>query len=269
MERVIALLTDFGYSDYYPGVLEGIIRKINPEADIINITHGIPAFDLLSASFVIDKNFRFFPRSTIFLVVVDPGVGSDRKILLVSHDDYWFIAPDNGVLTPILNQSRTEVRSLEDKRFFLMAKKNLDERVSTFEARDKMAPVAAYLSKGVDPQELSLPATKFVYQEEYYPLPGRNGIAGRIVYCDHFGNLVSNISGETLDKHLKESGLSQFAVRIKGIDIKESYKTYKNGATSPFILIGSHGNIEIAINKRSAAKLLNVSPGQPLRIKFY
>lgn len=269
MKKVIALLTDFGYSDYYTGVLKGVIKKINPDIDVLDISHGIPSFDLLPAAFVIDKNFRFFPRSTVFLVVVDPGVGSDRKILLITHAGYSFIAPDNGVLTPILNQPKKIVRTLKGDRFFLIPGKIREKQVSTFEARDKMAPVAAYLSSGVDPEELSIITSKFVLLKGYSPIPEVNGIKGGIVYSDKFGNLVSNISGNLLFTALNKSGLSRFKVMIHGNEINDFYQTYMDGSRKPFILIGSHGNIEIAVNKGSATQLLDISVGQPLKIRFY
>ena len=144
----IALMTDFGEDDYFVASLKGIIYRINPLARIINITHRVPSFDIAIGSFILFSCYRYFPVPTIFLVVVDPGVGSVRKILLAKTEKYFFIAPDNGVLSQVFEAERIEqMREVTNPQFFL------HEISHTFEGRDKMAPVAAWLSKGVSCSE--------------------------------------------------------------------------------------------------------------------
>ena len=264
----IALITDFGDKDYYVGVLKGVIKKINPRVEIIDITHQIPSYNISYAAFSLEKSFPFFPESTIFLVVVDPGVGSARKILLVNHDNYYFIAPDNGVLTPILLNKDKTVREINNDEYFLIKDKNSDMMVSTFEARDKMAPVAAYLSSGVDPDMFSTETSEFILDRDLLPIQVANSIEGRVIYIDKFGNLVTNVSWEFLFKTMNDSGYKTFQVRLKQVKISDTFCTYSEGEKKPFVVIGSHGNLEIALNKKSAAEFLNVNLNEKVVFEF-
>jgi len=261
-KRTCGLITDFGNKDYFIGTMKGIMRKINPEIEIIDIANDIPSYSLMAASFVINKTYPFFPDFSIFLVVVDPGVGTNRRILLVEHENHSFIGPDNGVLTPILRQERAIVSALNNEDFFLI------RGHSTFEARDKMAPAAAYLSAGIDPQSLSKPVDDFVLTPGYYPESTAKQIAGKIVYIDKFGNIMSNISSDFLFSSLTNSGHKTFKAEINGRDITDFFTTYARAGAGPFMLIGSHGNLEIAVNQDSAAHLLDARIGQDMVIKF-
>jgi len=139
---VIALMTDFGEDDFFVASLKGVIAKINPSARIIDITHRIPSFDIGAAGLVLSSSYKYFPPKTIFLVVVDPGVGSYRRILLAKTKNFFFIAPDNGVLSLVLDEEKVQkLIEVKNRKFFL------PEVSSTFEGRDKMAPIAAWLSK--------------------------------------------------------------------------------------------------------------------------
>ena len=261
--KTIALITDFGNRDYFVGVLKGVIKKINPEVEILDISNDIPSYNILSASFVIEKSFNYFPAGTIFLVVVDPGVGSERKILFVTYNNYYFIAPDNGVLTPILNKKDKIVRIIDNKRYFLI------NGYSTFEARDKMAPVAAYISAGVDIKEITTKTSEYVLNSDYFPKKSIDSIEGRIIYIDKFGNIITNITKDLLFDAQKESGFSKFMLEIDRREIKTFKRSYSDGSEEPFMLIGSHGNLEIAMNKNSAANSINVNLNQKFIIKFY
>lgn len=268
---LIALITDFGNKDYFIGVMKGVIKQINPGAEIIDIANDIPSYSLLPASFVVEQAYRFFPPLTIFLVVVDPGVGTQRKILLVEYDNRYFIGPDNGLLTPILSKEEKTVFVLENEKYFLI------RGHSTFEARDKMAPAAAYLTRGIDPREMATPLPPhlhnrgYVLNPDYFPTLSANNIQGRIVYIDKFGNIVTNIYADFLFNALETSGLFQFKTMLNGKEIKALYDTYEQAGTGiePFMLIGSHQNLEIALNRQSAASILNVEIGQKVFIEFY
>lgn len=261
--RICALITDFGTQDYFIGTLKGVMKRINPGLEIIDLTNDIPSYTILAASFTVEKTFHFFPCPTIFLVVVDPGVGSDRNLLLIEHNGYYFIGPDNSVLTPILHQQEKIVYVLDKKKFFL------NEENSTFEARDKMAPVAAHLSLGVLPGELGTPVTNYIVDPEYEPKPMGTSIEGRIVYIDKFGNMITNISRRILFMSLKESGFTRFRTLVGPTEIRGFYNTYNSAGRAPFMLIGSHLNLEIAINQNSAAQELNASVGQKVVVKFF
>ncbi|MFC2155985.1 S-adenosyl-l-methionine hydroxide adenosyltransferase family protein [Acidobacteriota bacterium] len=256
------MITDFGTKDYFIGTLKGVMKKINPEIEIIDIANDIPSYNILTASFVVDKTYRFFPDFTIFLVVVDPGVGTNRRILLVQHENRIFIAPDNGTLTPILQQEETMVSVLNNETFFLI------RGHSTFEARDKMAPAAAYLSAGIDPRTLSSPVTDPVLNPGYFPTSSGEKITARVVYIDKFGNIMTNVTRDFLFAALRDSGHEAFKTEINGSEIAEYCETYARAGSGPFMLIGSHENLEIAVNQDSAADLLNVRIGQEIGIIF-
>jgi hypothetical protein len=262
-KRTCGLITDFVTKDYFIGTMKGVMKKINPEIEIIDIANDIPSYSLMAASFVIDKTYRFFADFTIFLVVVDPGVGTNRRILLVQHENRYFIGPDNGVLTPILQQEKAAVSVLDNEAFFLI------HGYSTFEARDKMAPAAAYLSAGIDPQELSSPVVDVILNPGYIPESSGNEITASIVYIDKFGNIISNVTRDFLFAALAGSGHETFKAEINGREITEFFGTYARAGPGPFMLIGSHGNLEIAVNQDSAATLLNARIGREIGIIFY
>ena len=261
---ICGLITDFGNKDYFIGVMKGLIKKINPDAEVIDISNDIPSYSLLPASFTIEQAYRFFPAGAIFLVVVDPGVGTERNILLVEYDDRFFIAPDNGVLTPILQEKEKTVFVLDNKNYFLI------DGVSTFEARDKMAPAAAFLSRGVDPQAMGslLLGSEFVLNPDYFPSQLGNSIKARIVYIDKFGNIMTNVSEDFLFDALEASGFSKFKTVLNNREIKHFHKTYGHADAGPFMLIGSHQNLEIAINQNSAAAVLDAKIGREVVIEF-
>jgi S-adenosylmethionine hydrolase len=263
--RICGLITDFGNKDYFIGVMKGVMKGITPGMEVIDISNDIPSYSLLPASFTIDKSYRYFPGSTVFLVVVDPGVGTGRKILLVEHDNRYFIGPDNGVLTPVLQKEQKVVGVIDNKKYFLI------DGYSTFEARDKMSPAAAYLAGGVDPWEIAAPTSEFIVNPDYFPTTSGNTIEARVVYIDKFGNIMTNVTKEFLFDALDKSGLSKFKVEFKGKEIDMYFDTYAyaGSGSSPFMLIGSHGNLEIAMNMQSAASALDAVVGQKLPVNFY
>jgi S-adenosylmethionine hydrolase len=259
------LITDFGIQDYFIGVMKGVMKKITPSIEVIDISNDIPSYSLLPASFTIDQTYRYFPISTVFLVVVDPGVGTKRKILLVEHDNRYFIGPDNGVLTPILQKEQKIVGTVDNKKYFLI------NGYSTFEARDKMSPAAAYLAGGVDPWEIAASTSEFIINSDYFPATSGNAIKARVIYIDKFGNIMTNVTKEFLFHALKESGRSKFKVEFMEREIDKYYDTYAYAGSEsvPFMLIGSHQNLEIAMNMESAARFFDVVIGQEIIIKLY
>lgn len=261
----IGLITDFGENDYFVGTLKGVIKNINPQADIIDICHGVPSYFIQGGSYVLEKTYQFFPAGTVFLVVVDPGVGSKRKLLLVSAAGYHFIAPDNGLLTPIFRLGEKKIiRDIDTDHYFLISGS------STFEARDRMAPVAAHLSKGIAAADIGSETTEFVINQEYYPLelqPDR--IEGRIVHVDKFGNMISNVPGKWLFEKLLTQGHQHFKLQINDQEIIEYRQNYASTSGSPFLLIGSHGNLEIAMNRSKAFRELKAQLNQKFLLVFY
>jgi hypothetical protein len=260
----IALITDFGENDYFVGTLKGVIKKINPLADVIDVCHGVPSYFIQGGSYVLEKTYPFFPAGAIFLAVVDPGVGTRRKLLLATAAGFSFIAPDNGILTPILKLvSGLVVREIDKEKYFLISGS------STFEARDRMAPVAAHLSKGVAAAELGSETSEYVVNQDYYPQqiqPDR--IEGRIIHVDKFGNMISNVPGKWLFEKLLAHGSQNFKVLINDQEIGEYRQNYASAGSLPFLLIGSHGNLEIAMNRRQAFRELKAQLNQKFIIMF-
>jgi len=261
---IIGLITDFGENDYFVGTLKGVIKKINPQADIIDICHGVPSYFIQGGSYVLEKTYHFFPAGTIFLAVVDPGVGTKRKLLLVTAAGFHFIAPDNGILTPIFHLGKDiTIREIDKDNYFLISGS------STFEARDRMAPVAAHLSKGVAASDIGSETTEYVVSPDYYPQqvqPDR--IEGRIIHVDKFGNIISNVPGKWLFEKLLARGFHHFKLQINDQEISDYRQNYASASGLPFLLIGSHGNLEIAMNRRQAFKELKASLNQKFIIVF-
>ncbi len=209
----IVLLTDFGYKDGYAGVLKGVILGVNPHARILDLSHGIPPQDLVRASFLLTSSVSYFPRSSIFLVVVDPGVGTSRKPLLVKAGEYFFIGPDNGVLSAAVKQlGNARIFQLNHPEYFL------DSVSFTFHGRDIFAPVAGHLSLGVSPQELGEPCTGMESLDIPRPVKTDQGLDLRILFVDTFGNLILNLTEEQFSQW-KRSGCC--------IHIQGKKRTYK------------------------------------------
>ncbi len=259
---LIALLTDFGDRDFFVGSLKAVIAGIHPEAAVVDITHNAPPFNPAAAGFILGACSGFFPQDTIFLSIVDPGVGTGRKILLVRTPRFAFIAPDNGLLTaPLEREKILEVREIAARRFFLAAGR------TTFEGRDRMAPAAAWLSLGVDPAEFG-PRLR-TYRKLSLPRPARvtSGIRGAVLYADHFGNLITNIPAAMLERLGDGHPAAKPVLRIAGREIRIFRTSYASAAVGrPFALINSLGLVEIAVREDSAAEALGAGPGTPVRL---
>lgn len=261
--RPIALLTDFSLKDPYVGLMKGVIFSINPEAQVIDLCHNVAPQDVNHGALLLQASYHFFPSGTIFTVVVDPGVGTNRKVLCVETEKYFFLAPDNGILDPILQKEDViKIVDVTDDRYFL------PKISSTFHGRDIFAPVAAYISKGLPPQmlgseiksiqTLNLPVASFSNEE----------LNGEIVIIDHFGNLITNVFPEML----KDNNLADFEkirVIVDNSPLQGIYNTYGDkGIGEPLCLVGSSGMIEIAINNGSAAEHFKASKGTKVRFKY-
>ena len=256
--RVIALLTDFGLKDHYVGVMKGVILRINPEARIVDISHDLPSQGVLDAYFLLSNTYRYFPDGTIFLTVVDPGVGSDREILAVEADTHVFLAPDNGILG-FLEKEGNIRRSV-----YVRERKYAFSPVSnTFHGRDIFAPAAAHLSLGLDLEKLGPVAERIQRIDAPSPRVTREGvIMGEVVSIDHFGNLVTNIPGEQL------ASADTVEIRIGKATIPGLSRSYKEGKAGQLIaLVGSTGNLEVSVNKGDARKKTGAEVGSAVRVR--
>lgn len=250
---VIGLLTDFGTRDYFVAAMKGAILSINQSAQILDISHEIPPQDIKSAAFTLRACYRDFPGKTIFVTVVDPGVGSKRRPILVETQSYYFIAPDNGLLSFIFEDSKSA------RVFEITNNKYYAERVSrTFHGRDIFAPAAAYLSNGVLPGEFGGEINDFVqFSTQNPPKFTSFETEAEIIHIDRFGNLVTNIKTKDLPE--------KFFLEINGQKIK-SLRNYFAEAEGGeiFMIEGSAGFLEIAVYKKSAAELLKAKVGQKI-----
>jgi S-adenosylmethionine hydrolase len=256
-------MTDFGNDDHFVASLKGVIIQVNPLARIVDITHDIHSFEVAIGAFVLFSCYKYFPEKTIFLTVIDPGVGTSRKILLVQIENYFFIAPDNGVLTQVLEDGRIrQIREVKNNKFFL------HELSRTFEARDKMAPVAGWLSKGIPLDEFGPKVHSYKKLKIHKPEIQENEVRGRILYKDKFGNLITNISENMLILLQKNTGKKKLFLRIKNQVIDSFFLSYsfaKRGEL--FFLIGSLNLVEIAVREASAAEKLRAKVGDEVRIQ--
>lgn len=261
---IISLLTDFGLKDEYAGLVKAVILSINEDARIVDLSHEVPAHDVAGAAFLLAASYPYFPPGSVHVAVVDPGVGTERRILCAKHKGHLFLAPDNGLLTAVLSEGGTErMVSVENRSYFLK------EQSSTFHGRDIFAPVAAYLTRGVALDSLG----PGLSPDRAIRLPGlmaerdEKGISGRILGADRFGNLTTNImAGEVreLVKGREEAGLR---VRVEGIDVFGFYSAYGQAPEGkPFVLVGSRGTLEIAVREGSAADELGAEADSPVRV---
>ena len=258
----IVLLTDFGQADGYPGVMKGVIYSFCPDAPIIDLSHDIPAHNLRSVAFLLSKNYRYFPHSSIFVVVVDPGVGSNRKILFLHWRDWYFLAPDNGVLTPLLNDKAgiKTIREVTQTDIFLVRRGN------TFDGRDRFAPVAAHLARGFRQEQLGPHLSNPVLLHDILPETRRKGnrLFGQVAYVDNFGNLITTIEEDELLKIRKDDEPAWIHVQGQRIPIMNNYADIDPG--KPIAVVGGFGTLEIAVNQGSAFRMLRVPVGQLVEV---
>lgn len=253
----IALLTDFGTSDPYVGIMKGSILSINPEARIVDVSHEVQPQSVLSGAFHLRSCVPYFPEGTLFVAVVDPGVGTKRRILYAESRRHRFLAPDNGLLSLLEPADRIRsVRAVTSRRFMR------PQVSSTFHGRDVFAPVSGWLSLGIDPDRLGPPARRMARLSRMTPKPAKDGsIWGRIIAVDRFGNLITGIPASAI-RNPKLSVITVITERIKGLS-----KTYGSGTPGQLIaLIGSAGTLEIAKVGGSAQAHLNVSQRAPVGV---
>ncbi len=264
---VITLLTDFGLQDEFVGVVKGVILGINPQISIVDISHQVPAQGIMQAGEMLLAACGWFPKGTIHLSVVDPGVGSDRAVIVSKNDDYWFVAPDNGLLTAVWSQKppNTIVR-VENNEFFL-------KPVSvTFHGRDVFAPLAAHLSKGIDMSALGprINLSDTVQLNLPQPSMSREGaIVGQVVSVDRFGNLITNITSALIDRLLNQISAQNLKIciadhRIDGLSITYAHVGRQGWAA----VMGSRNKLEIAVNGGRAADFFESAEGLEVQVSI-
>jgi S-adenosylmethionine hydrolase len=250
---LITLTTDFGAKDPFVGIMKGVIARIDPRATVVDLTHGIPPQDILAAAMVLRHAAEYFPRGTIHVAVVDPGVGTTRRPVLIEGDDTYFIGPDNGIFSLLFEERRPKrIIHLSNPAYYLRKTSN------TFHGRDVFAPAAAYLSAGVAPAAFGAEVEDCVRIKWPALVCSSRSITGEIVYIDGFGNLFSNI--RELD--LAGLGSTNIAIVLGDVTIPglaPSYAAAPQG--EPVAVINSWGLLEIAVNQANAARLLGAGIG--------
>jgi S-adenosyl-L-methionine hydrolase (adenosine-forming) len=261
----IAILTDFGYRDHYAGVIKGVIASICPAAPVIDVTHGIPPQQVLAGALALRESVDFFPRRTIFLGVVDPGVGTDRKAIAVETESgLRLVGPDNGLLWLAAKQAAikkiVELRSLRYR---------LPEVSASFHGRDIFAPAAAWLWRGVPIGELGPPLPGMVQLEPGASVVEKhNQLNGEIVYVDNFGNLISNISRVTFDRFVRRLPQCRLSIRIERRGPLSLYGAYAEAPRgAPLAIFGSFDLLEIAVRDGNAATHFDAPLGARVSIR--
>jgi S-adenosylmethionine hydrolase len=259
---IVALLTDFGTADYYVAAMKGSVLQVDPKATLVDISHEIASQDIFHAAFVLRQVLPCFPPRTIFVCVVDPGVGTPRRILAARYNDRVILAPDNGLLTLVHRDADLqEIRTVENRRFFA------NTLSSTFHGRDIFAPVAGHLSKGVALDHLGPVADRIEILDLAKPVRQPDGtLAGEVEIIDRFGNLITNIS--VLDLSAARAGNRPIQVSIKDRLVGPLRVTYADVARGELLaLIGSSQMLEIAANQASAAEILAARRGDPVCVR--
>jgi S-adenosylmethionine hydrolase len=265
MRTIVALLSDFGTQDHYVGAMKGAVLSVCPDAQIVDVVHDLAPHDVEAGSYVLAASVEAFPTGTVFLAVVDPGVGTSRRALAVQTEAHRFVAPDNGLLTHILADHHTaRVHAITNAGLFRF-------HVSpTFHGRDVFGPVAGHLARGMpieevgpmaeDPQRLPLPEVR---------LRGHHEWEGEVVHVDRFGNLTTNVSDRALSEMLSNFGgdPTEVVVVVEGavLPLVRTYGDVSEG--EPCALVGSSRRLEIAIHGGNAARILGAARGAAVRIR--
>jgi S-adenosylmethionine hydrolase len=262
IQRLITFTTDFGLSEHYAGAMKGVIHSIYPSAHVVDITNSVQSFDILDGALAISQAYSFFPKDTIHVVVVDPGVGGPRRPILAQVGQYYFVAPDNGVLSLVYErEERITVRHITADHYFRQPVSN------TFHGRDVFAPVAAYICKGVD-------ATKFGDEISDYvrfaaPRPKQsapNAWKAVVLKTDKFGNLITNITPQDVPQ-IFNGAPPPFKINIGKAEITRLHTSYADGAQGEiFAILGSTGFLEISCNKGAASRLAGADKGSEVSL---
>jgi len=283
---MITLTTDFGTSDGYVAAMKGVMLSIHPEARLVDVTHEIEPQDVMEAAFVLRTTVPYFPAETVHLVVVDPGVGTDRRAVAVRSGDHWFVGPDNGVFPLVLDDQEPDaIYELDEPDAW-----RAETPSTTFHGRDIFAPVAAHLNAGRSPETIGSPAENLQPLRWAMPITDSHSVQGYVAHVDRFGNCITNIRRKTLlrtgidpdEENPNEekpnaraapdvalSDLPALKAYVGNAVIRDLDRTYGAVAEGdPLLLFGSSGFLEVAVNAGSAAELLNIRKGDSIKVVF-
>ncbi len=257
----MTLITDFGSRGEYSGAMKGAVLAVNPRCQVVDVTHEITPQNILQASWVVKNVYPYYPPGTVHAVVVDPGVGTSRRAVVLRHGGHLFVGPDNGVFTSVLSESQeSSANQIAETKFFRHPVSD------TFHGRDVFAPVAGHLSAGLEPERLGPKIKDLVRLDWPAPKRGKGGLKGKVLWADSFGNLITNISREEYGPEL-----DQQRVRIggRGWRIERLNRTYGESRPGhPLALFGSGGLLEISVNGGNAREALGLKPGDSISIEL-
>lgn len=256
---IVALLTDFGTRDHYVGTMKGVVLSVCPEAALVDLTHDVPPQQIAAAAWELQAAWRYFPAATVFLAVVDPGVGTARRALAAEAGGYFFVGPDNGIFTAVFDEvPPSAIVELREKKF---ARSTVSR---TFEGRDRFAPAAGWLARGTPLSALGPPVSDYVRLPIPVARATPDGLEGEVVRVDRFGNLITNISRT----HLEALAGNGTEVVIGGHHIAGVVATYGDAAPGAVCaLLGSSDHLEVAIRGGDAATELGLGRGTPVHVR--
>lgn len=262
-QRIVTFTTDFGLTDHYVGAMKGVILNVNPSAHVVDISNSVQAYDVLDGAITISQAYKYFPANTVHLVIVDPGVGTSRRPLLVRTDKHFFLAPDNGVLSFVFEEEkeRLQVRHITAEHYFLQPVSQ------TFHGRDIFAAVAGWLSKGVESSAFGEEITDHVRFAAPKPKAmAPNTIKGVVLKTDKFGNLITNIRPDDLPE-LFHSETPPFRIIVGKAEVTKMKTAYAQGTPGEtFAILGSMGFLEIATNRGNAARMVGADKGSDVGV---
>ena len=262
MNKTITLTTDFGLRDGYTAAMKGVMLGIAPDVQFIDVTHLIEPQDVMEAAFVIKNMVSFFPEGTVHLAVVDPGVGTSRQPVALKYNSQWFVGPDNGLFSLVLNgDSPEELVVLDNSSYWRTPFPN-----DTFHGRDIFGPVAAHIASGVPLHTLGTPIETLKPLHWALPIADQQGVQGWVVHVDHFGNCITNISKKLIQKQCNNKGVKCYVGSTIIASIDSTYATVATG--EPLLLFNSQDLLEIAINTGNASEMLSIRKGSPVNIVF-
>lgn len=259
VKRSITLTTDFGLKDHFVGVMKGVIARICPKVDVVDITHGISSYEIIEAAFTIAETYKWFPKGTIHVAVVDPGVGTARRPILIEAAGQYFIGPDNGVLAMVYEREKHKAREITASKYFLTPVSR------TFHGRDIFAPCAAYLACGVRPASFGKVIDDHLKLTFTRPQQTSKRVwTGMVLKVDHFGNLITNFHID--DFPALSTSPFDFYVGLRHVDqLALTFADILDLAA----VVGSTGYVEIAANQNSAAKVLGCGAGAPVELSLF
>lgn len=258
MSQIITLTTDFGLQDHYVSAMKAVMLGIAPDVRFVDVSHEIPAQDIMAGAWVVKNTAFLYPPGTVHLVVVDPGVGTSRHPIALKIKDQYFVGPDNGIFSLLFKEYDYEAYKLSNTSFWRQGVSN------TFHGRDIFAPVSAHLSTGIPLDEIGEPIDELVTYHWAVPIADKDGLQGWVVHIDRFGNLITNISDKLIDDHLKRKTVKIYVGNTMLSKVVSTFGDVEEGEPAAFI--GSSGMLEIGINKGNAARMLSVDKGAQISI---